>query len=499
MPSSIRVDSSNPALLKSLSRLTRHALIGLVLDWLDESAIQNASPYLRRSPQGEFDLDEDMDDLYPPCHSVEDLRQLYEDIRQSKGSKRDVISRILEGDWRHGMTLYQLAMADFAYFDEHPTSQNWSVYQILPLQAPTQDDPDQEETLKVDKQSLKVPRFHPPTFLQNLQEQSLPDAKAHYHFHRPESVPILLLRIFVVESPFNSALALSSVDHSGTVANFDTSRTVYLAFPDGSPSLYISKTQKTGPVIQGDSKGLRDIIVDGVPKALSRPRERFTLKPTNMSSRNLWALLDRKGAGRTNAAGGGWSVYADEKSKKSPIDSVVAPPPLAQKLSEEEKAQKRKALFTQGQRDRKRARLLAEARFGESGLIDDDKGVEKVEVVLQDPFPPNDNVDDDSDEELGDIQNTSNRTKRKSKVDATLEQAKQTLEDDEEEEDLPDEWAPSLKLTLNGTHVFAGLRQLVEAGIVDGQRMPGWLTGEEGVTTGVVRHGRIRGHKGSGL
>ncbi|GJD01903.1 CHL4 family chromosome segregation [Colletotrichum higginsianum] len=60
-------------------------------------------------------------------------------------------------------------------------------------------------------------------------------------------------------------------------------------------------------------------------------------------------------------------------------------------------------------------------------------------------------------------------------------------------------WAPNVKLTFHGSHVFAGMRQLVENGIIDGERMPGWLTGEEGVTVGAVRHGRIRGHKGSGL
>jgi central kinetochore subunit Mis15/CHL4 len=56
-----------------------------------------------------------------------------------------------------------------------------------------------------------------------------------------------------------------------------------------------------------------------------------------------------------------------------------------------------------------------------------------------------------------------------------------------------------VRLTFHGSHVFAGIRQLVECGIVDGERMPGWMTGEEGVTIGAVRNGRIRGHKGSGL
>jgi len=54
-------------------------------------------------------------------------------------------------------------------------------------------------------------------------------------------------------------------------------------------------------------------------------------------------------------------------------------------------------------------------------------------------------------------------------------------------------------MTFHGSHVFAGMRELVEAGIIDGERMPGWMTGEEGVSIGVVKSGRIRGFKGSGV
>ena len=52
-----------------------------------------------------------------------------------------------------------------------------------------------EDMLKVDKKSLKIPRFHPSTFLQNLQAQVLPDVKAHYHLHRPQGFPVLLTTV----------------------------------------------------------------------------------------------------------------------------------------------------------------------------------------------------------------------------------------------------------------------------------------------------------------
>ncbi|KAM4059859.1 kinetochore protein CHL4 like domain-containing protein [Hirsutella rhossiliensis] len=494
LPSSLRVESSNPAVIKSLGRLSRSSLISLALDWLDESSLPNAVPYLvqRRNDHGEPDSDnDDPDDLYPPCRSLDDLRALYTDMQTQKGAKRDVVTRILEGDWRHGLTLYQLAMVDFQHLDHHPTSQKWTAYAILPLKPPSKDA--NEQGLKADEKSLTIPRFHPSTFLQNFQQQLLPDVKAHYHFYRPKHFPVLLLRVFVIDSPYNTNLALTD---AGPAANFSSSRTVYLAFPDGSPSLYITKSQATGPVSLGESKSLRSLIVNGVPKALSRPRERFTLKSTNLSSKNLDALLDKRGSGRANAAGGGWSIYADEKAQKSPLDPVLPGAPIAKKSLNADRSRKRHGSLATGPREGKRARLVAKARFGDSAIVTDGKGVEKVEILVQDPFPASNVAEPQGLDDADDEQQPQDR--RRSKLDAALRQAQADVEDIEDEADAS-RWTPAVRLCFQGSHVFAGLRQLVEAGIVDGERMPGWMTGEEGVTTGALRHGRIRGHKGSGL
>lgn len=497
LPASLRVNSSNPAVQKCLNRLSRDSLISLALDWLDEGNLVNAIPFLDK--KFEDDEDEVSDDLYPACGSIDELQQLYLDMQGQKGSKRDVVSRILEGDWRHGMTLYQLAMAELAYFDEHPISQKWSAYQILPLKQPSKDAAD-DDILKIDRKSLKIPRFHPSTFLQNLQKQVLPDVKAHYHFHRPKDLPVLLLRVFVIDSPYNTNLALSGSDGTGTATSFDSSRTVYIAFPDGSPSIYITKSQSTGPISFGESKSLRSLIVEGIPKALSRPRERYTLKGTNLSSKNLEALLDKKGSGRTNAAGGGWSIYADEKGKKSPLDTILPTPPLSRDPSLASQQRKRGIGLSSKQRATKRAKLSAQARFGDSAIITDGKGIERVDIVLQDPFPET-NLPEEEEETQESLEEAgkAKSNRRRSKIDATIREANVPDDDADDAAQPPGQWTPTVKISFQGTHVWAGVRQLVEAGVIDGQRMPGWLTGEEGVTTGLVKNGRIRGYKGSGI
>ncbi|KAK0626966.1 centromere protein Chl4/mis15/CENP-N [Immersiella caudata] len=466
LPSSLRVDPSNPAVSKILNRLSRASLLSIAVDWLDENNQSLASPYLHHS-ESEYDS-EDEDDFNPPARSLSALQELYADLQSRKGSKREVIDRITEGDWRHGLSLYQLAMADLQYLYDHPLSQRWTAYRIAPLKPPNPDAEDDSPPVE-DKQSLVIPRFHPSTFLNALQSQVPPDVKAHYSFDRHRILPLLILRIFILDSPYNTSLGLRS---SAAATTFDTSRTVYIAFPDASPHVFISKPQSlstsAASTAGGESKSLRTLIVEGVPKALSRPRQRVTLKATGLVTRNFNELLDRRGSQRTNFAGGGWSIYANEKVKESPLDTTLPTPPLSEEDGDVGEAKRRKRVLSvierKEERERKRARLVAKARFGESGRVDDGKGLERVDIVVEDPFPD---------------------------IGGTVE--------DGEAGDAGETWKPYVRFTLHGSHVFAGIRQLVEHGIIDGERMPGWLTGDEGVSVGAVSCGRIRGYKGSGV
>lgn len=513
LPSTLRLDSSSSTVLKHLNRLNRPSLLALVLDWLDHDNASICAPYLR-GQQDDHD-DDDPADLYPPLSTVEELRDLYSDMQTRKGSKREVIDRIVEGDWRHGLTLYQVSMADLQHLYQNSTSQKWSAYQTIPLKTPSpQQGAGDGGPPKIDNTSLAVPRFHPSTFLQNLQAQVLPDVKAHYSFDRPKDMALLLLRIFILDSPYNTKLATSAADA-------DASRTIYVAFPDGSPYIYISKPQSIGPAASSEMKSLHTLVIEGIPKALSRPRQRYTLKPTALSTRRIQELLHRRGPGRTNSAGGGWSIYADEKTKESPLGTLLPSPPLSEaddngstNKSDPGQQSRNRAVSPDTARDEhraKRARLVAQARFGDSAMIDDGRGVERVDIVIDDPFHVNtDPMHDDGEAPEREPDSPHSRHKdtsvRRSTMDVAFDRARE--QDDEgggggdaggDDEGDDETWRPSVKLTFHGAHVFAGVRQLVEAGIIDGERMPGWLTGEEGVTIGAVRHGRIRGNKGSGI
>lgn len=441
----------------------------------------------------EEETEDDVQDLYPPATSLDALREIYTELQSAKGSKRDVIDRIVEGDWRDGITLYQLAMADMQYLYDHPTSQKWTALKVTRLE---------NDTPNTNTKPHSIPRFHPATFLRNLQSEILPDVKAHYNLDRHKSLPLLILRVFIVESPYNTSLALSQKQ------TFDLSKTFYIAFPDDSPFVYVSLTttsQPPGqPVSRADNKSLRRLTLEGIPKAFSRPRERYKLESTNLSARSLATLVDRRGGGRTNSAGGGWSIYAEEKKDgddnplKFQLPTPTPEPAPFDKENDGEKLPIRglKRSIKEDERMVKRRKALARVRFADTAKKDDEKGIEKLVIRILDPFPTN-NLEDNEyplADELGDEEPVKKKG-QKSGVQLELEN-----QAEEEEVDSPeDEFRPQIDIEFNGEHIFAGIRELVELGVIDGERMPGWMTGEEGVSIGRVRDGRIVGNRGSGL
>ncbi|KAH9435292.1 hypothetical protein MCOR02_004241 [Pyricularia oryzae] len=487
---SLRLPPAHAVTKKLISRLSRKSLAELALSWLAQSSDASLSPYL--SPQ-----DHD-DSMYEASQSLEALRDIYSSMLESgnKGSKQEVVDRILEGDWRMGLTLHQLAMADMQHLHDRPHSLRWTAFRTVTLKITDVHGggDDGELATEVDKESLVVPRFHPTTFLRNLQAELPPDVKTHCAFERHKELAILLLRIFIFDSPYGTNLVAGDL----VPPNFDTSRTVYLAFPDASPYVYISNaTTVAGSVSNSDAKSLRAMVIESVPNALSRPGERFTLKSTSLSTKNLSELVERRGGGRTNAAGGGWAFYADLRRKESPLDVNLPTPPLSDEDADGGETKRKAGWESEEQKVQKRQRLVALARFGESAKIDDGLGVERVDVVIEDPFPSAADGGSNARPLQG---GKSKPDRRQSTLDAAL-QREAELRDEEEDPsaDAGSRWCPRIKLTFHGTHVFAGIRQLVEAGAINGERMPGWMTGEEGVTIGAVKHGRIRGHKGSGV
>ncbi|KAI9676274.1 MAG: hypothetical protein M1829_003103 [Trizodia sp. TS-e1964] len=479
LPDSTRLSPSNPVAIKTLLKLTRPSLIDLVFRWLDDEHQPNCAPYLA---EDEADSEDD-DEIYPPCQNLEDLRDVYQQLQSRKGSKREVIDRIIEGDWRGGLSLYQLATADMQHLLDHLNAQKWVAMKLVKVAKDRSGEHSGDiSPYEENEEANRLPRFHAPSFLRNLQAEISPIVKAHFYLTRPKALQLLLLRIHVIDTPY---LSQQSVGESMRYKSSESSRTIYIAFPDGAPAMYISLATASGQPSGGEGRSLRKLIIDALPKALSRPRARYKLETSSLVLRSLPTLLALRGTGRSVSMAGGWSAFANNNVDPNPleyaprnfdrlhgVESQPTPEPSAREANPDDI----------GERVSKRRKLVAEARFGDCESTAAANGIERLDIRMEDPFigplldgEPNANPDHEQE------------STRMPPLDPNIDQ----------NEDQS--WAPDIRLTFYGTNIFAGMKHLVEMGTIDGEKIPGWMTGENGVSIGVVKHGRILGSSGSGV
>ncbi|KAJ5745471.1 hypothetical protein N7520_010653 [Penicillium odoratum] len=465
LPNNLRIPSTTSSLAKTLGKLSRPALIDLALTWLDDSNIESFPPYL----QHEADNNPDDEDAlpYPAAETVEEVRQAYEDLQERKGGKREVLERILDGDWRHGITLRQLAMADLRYIDDHPASLRWTALELSRIE-----NRHKESSHSTEHWSSNIPRIQAATFVKALQQEIASLVKAHYHLSRSSTLPITFLRIFIVDSPYQTPRQNPEVFA-------DSSRIIYVAFPDSCPYIYTSITASgkssapTSSSIATDPRSLQRLVRDAVPKALSRPQERYTVKATALAAKNLPTLLALRGPGRSGAANGSYSIFADAALEGSPLD----PRPSATVSAEEYMRGGHKPVDdNKDNGDVEDPQALAVSRKRVSGISDPtmlSPTSKKRRLAVESRFG----------------------SACSSLTPAPLDRLDVRLLDlpDVDEDGGVDRLAgpvPPVSLSFSGADVIGGFRKLAELGVVDPERMPSWMTGEEAVSMAVVRGGK---------
>lgn len=458
LPNNLRIPSNTPSLVKALGRLSRQSLLDLIFIWLSPKYIELYPPFLSQN-SNDNDVPDQDESPYPAADSAEEIREAHEDLKQRKGGKREVIDRLLEGDWRHGITLGQLAMVDIQYLEDHPKAQTWSAFR-LGLADKKRQLGEKEE----DGDLLAcLPRLHAATFLSNLQREIAPLVKAHYHLARSKAYPLIYLRIFITDSPYHQP-------RHGAGTYLDSARILYIVFPDSSPYVYTSMSAptgtKTGPSaapLMNDPRALRGIVRDALPKALSKPNERYKLEATALTAKSLETMLALRGAGRTNEANGAFSIFADTVLEGTPIDprqaATVAPEEYLASEDKENTPSDQQDLKRKGNDAysgksaspaTKRRKLAVLSRFGTTGTSSSQAMLNRLDIRLLDR--PGDEEDDDNEENSDDAQYT-------------------------------------MSLSFTGNNVIAGFRKLAELGVVDPDRMPSWMTGEEGVSSAIIRRG----------
>jgi central kinetochore subunit Mis15/CHL4 len=372
-------------------------------------------------------------------------------------------------------------MVDIRYLDDHPSSSRWTALELTRIGV-------SHDTSLTDI-SACMPRVHASTFLTTLQHQISPLVKAHFYLSRSSTLPLTFLRIFVTHSPYQNP-------RQAPETLTDSARVMYVAFPDSCPYIYTSlapTTATTGAkpsaasAVATDARSLQRIVRDAVPKALSLPHQRYTLKTTSLTAKSLQALLTLRGSGRSNKAAGAFSIFADAVIEGSPLDprpSNTVTPEEHHKQSKPhsngdlDSEKENKSFNTEKETDpssttqtlkhprrrdpsdldpraAKKRKMAVNTRFGTSGTSLSSAPLDRLDARLLDSPNPPPSLDADEDTSAGDGSR------------------------------------PTLSLTFSGTDVIAGIRKLAELDIVNAERMPAWMTGEEAVSVAVVKKGRV--------
>lgn len=147
-------------------------------------------------------------------------------------------------------------------------------------------------------------------------------------------------------------------------------------------------------------------------------------------------MLTLCGAGRHSHALGGWTIYADNRVDESPLA------PTEGAVSAKMDAA-RKNMTEEGQAHKK-AKVI-DARFG---------------------YAPK-------------------------KVITSLDRVEFKIEEEYKDNQTEISCRPSIRLLFEGSDIFEGLRLLTHRGLIEEKRMPAWITGELGVSSGLIRNGKL--------
>jgi central kinetochore subunit Mis15/CHL4 len=530
VPDTLRVPSTAKSLVKSLIRLSKSSLIDLALQWLGDDNQETCAPYLAGNRNLEEEVDEDY--LWSPADTIEELRLIYNRMRfESNANKRYIIDRILDGDWRRGLSLYQVATIDFQCLSENDKTLRWTALKLVPQ---IDDEEGEREPAKKKRKTYPAPypSISPETFLRNLQHQISPLVKGHYYLQRLKPPhELAIIRVCVAESPY--ANPQSPVQSPLLLT--DPGRLIFIALPDSCPYLYVSvsgtakdssSTGKKPTSTRMDITTLKRNVLEEIPKALSKSQNRYSLESTFLTARSLAAMMALRGNSGTNAANGLYTIFSKGFADSSPIDADNSS--FAQKiltacegkydqesdlslselsLKPQHPAEKRTALAekttntfptTHPNSDETKLELkvAAAARFGLAGLPEIKP--DSSEEVPTAPTGGLDRFQIRLDEDLVSRKEGSFSVRTNNHGHSDTDPFNQTEPLDSTSREVTRPGSARMTLTFQGSNIFLGIRKLVECGVVKAEKMPAWMTGEEAVSGGTVREGILVRGKGNG-
>lgn len=423
---------SKKILASVISRLPKSSIVALLLLW---PQLKNTQPQLPK------------DASVSQKEYSRQIRQQAKNMKLQKIKKAQVIDKILYEFWADGLNLLQLAQIDCQLIVDNPNAYFWVL-----------------STVK-DAWDKDVPISLDPSLFLNLMAQQLSDIFMCYIYvcTHPE-MPLVIIRIQVFD-----LLPAHLAGRSRAKADrphITSHKPYFLAIPMNSPHVIHSPGNDV----------VSEVVLQVVESSLPRDSRNFLRLERSKSQkavRSLESMHILKGCSRFANCMGAWTPYADGVADISPLARL-----------EEHSTIKRSLGLDIDESSKQRREKLANIRF---------KGTGSGKVVsdrLYDHSKPG-KQKKRANEDLEDDRRLRIRTDNKYRSIAPIRYAEFEIQ-----EPLAggDEEPSHVVVKLVGNDVFAGLHELAveeKANVVDPETLPGWLTGEEGLSCGVVKNGKF--------
>lgn len=424
---------SKKILAAVLNRLPKLSIVALVLLW---PKLKNTQPHL---PQ-----ENAMVSVKEYCRQIRDDSR---DMKSSKWKKSLIVDKILYEYWSEGLNLLQLAHIDCQLIVDNPNAYFWVLSVVK------------------DAWGHEVPlALDPATFLYQLARHLAEIFMCYIYVCTHPDMPLVIIRVQVFDL-LPGLQARSRVERPHITSH----KPFFLAIPMNSPNVI----HTPGNDLVADTVLL--VVETSLPQ---NPRNVLRLERSNSQKavRSLESMHILKGSSRFANCMGAWAPYADGVADVSPLASSDA------HLANLEGSGLKKS--DSGEQN---VEKLANIRF---------KGTASGKIVSERLYDHNKPLKARKrhNEDPEDGRRVRLRDRNEYRSIAPIRYAEFELQ---EQYDDGDDEPSHVVVKLVGTDVFAGLHELAvtnqgtESAVVDPSKLPGWLTGEEGLSCGIVKDGKF--------
>ncbi|QLG71794.1 hypothetical protein HG535_0C01430 [Zygotorulaspora mrakii] len=397
----------------------------------------------------------------------EQLAAKLEQLVKRRVKRRVLASKILLEYWPRGLSLFQLAQIDcysVVYKPDHFTWTSSTAWNAM--------------------HSKQVLHINFSKFVSRLKKDLQKFYLCNIHtFEHPE-LPLVICRIqlFDLNKSFSDSVMKSShIENLPEGRKLSSRAPYYVAFSLNSPNIIHSP----------DEDSYAQLIIQSIERTLS-DREAVILKRNEIPPvRSLHSMQVLFGVSRLSNSLGSWATYGETSFEVSPFGSV-----------QEHQSMKGKAILVEGLGDKnivssddgsaedpeiKRLRLdNSMMRF--KGSKDGVKTTKLYQLKRS-----KNRIYSLDEANSPESQNTVNGISKYTSM-VPVEKVEFTTHNN-----LDSDRQVSLKLKLYGNDVFAGLHELCDRRHIDINKVPGWLTGENGPSSGSIRDGNFVSDTKGGL